>query len=166
VKNAAERDGKQGSILDLDPTKSISSQMQLTVKGRTQLKKKKRVRRKKIYWNPLDSGQIKANSLWSSVKGRLQMSQLKYDEKEFADLFTESADPADKKKKPEKQDAGKAKKSQQVIDGKRSMNGGIILARLKVNYERIAEMVDSMYVCRTVVHFHLDGRISHLRRSF
>lgn len=146
VKNAVERDGKQGSVLDLDPTKSIASQLKTPGKSRMVPKKKKRVRRKKIYWNPLNSGQIKANSLWSTVKGRLQMSQLKYDEKEFADLFTESADPADKKNKPEKQDTSKAKKPQQVIDGKRSMNGGIILARLKVNYKSIAEMVDNMYV--------------------
>lgn len=146
VKNAVDRDGKDPSVLDLDPFKSMASQTKLEVKGRSQqpLKKKKRVRRKKIYWNPLNSGQIKANSLWSHVKGRLQMSQLKYDEKEFADLFTESADPTDTTKKIQMRDSSKAKKSVQVIDGKRSMNGGIILARLKVNYKKIAEMVDSM----------------------
>jgi hypothetical protein len=69
------------------------------------------------------------------------MTKLHYDQKEFEDLFTESADPKDKKtKKTEKT----AKKLVQVIDAKRSMNGGIILARLKIDYSRIAEIVTKM----------------------
>ena len=149
VKNAADKDGKDSSILDLDPTKSVSSQLNNigTPQSNQFLlqKKKKPMKRKKIFWNPLNSGQIKADSLWSNVKGRLQMSQLKYDEKEFADLFTESTDPADKIKGiDEKKVKTKAKKSVQVIDGKRSMNGGIILARLKLGYSKIAEMVENM----------------------
>jgi len=147
VKNAAERDGKDSAILDLDPSKSIVSQRKVValLKPTSIPKKKKPIKLKKIYWNPLNSGQIKANSLWSHVKGRLQMSQLQYDEKEFEDLFTESAEPIDKKKsKVGNQNKVKAKKSVQVIDGKRSMNGGIILARLKLDYSKIAEMVDSM----------------------
>jgi hypothetical protein len=143
VKNAVFRDGKDPSILDLDHTKSIAEQRTSAVKTR-QPPKKKPVRRKKIFWNPLDSDQIKANSLWSRVKGRLQMSQLKYDEKEFADLFTESADPTEKKKAKSGKEAKKVKKAVQVIDGKRSMNGGIILARLKIDYKKIADIVDNM----------------------
>lgn len=72
------------------------------------------------------------------------MSELSYDEKEFADLFTESADPSDQKKETKAKDATKAKKTVQVIDGKRSMNGGIILARLKMDYNKIADMVNHM----------------------
>jgi hypothetical protein len=143
VKNAVQRDGKDPSILDLDHTKSIAEQRSSDNKRR-QPQKKKPVRRKKIFWNPLDSDQIKANSLWSRVKGRLQMSQLKYDEKEFADLFTESTDPTEKKKAPSAKDATRVKKAVQVIDGKRSMNGGIILARLKIDYRKIADIVDNM----------------------
>jgi hypothetical protein len=146
AKNAAERDGKDPSILDLDPRKSIHNQSKAIPPSNPMFhKKKKPVKRKKIFWNPLNSGQIKANSLWSHVKGRMQMSQLKYDEKEFADLFTESADLASTANiKSDKQNKSKAKKSVQVIDGKRSMNGGIILARLKMEYGKIAEMVDHM----------------------
>jgi Subunit CCDC53 of WASH complex len=147
VKNAVERDGKDSSVLDLDPSKPLIAQRKVTdvMTPISLQKKKKPVKRKKIYWNPLHSGQIKSNSLWSHVKGRLQMSQLQYDEKEFADLFTESADPVDKKNgRLENQNKLKAKKSVQVIDGKRSMNGGIILARLKIDYSLIAEMVDKM----------------------
>jgi len=66
------------------------------------------------------------------------METLEYDVKEFEDLFTESADPADRTKNKKKKTDTSQKKSVQVIDGKRSMNGGIILARLKVEYSTIA----------------------------
>jgi hypothetical protein len=142
VKNAIERDGKNPVVLDLDPNKSVTFQMKK--KGganKTPVKKKKRVRRKKIYWNPVDPGKLKEDSMWSIMRGSIIMDKLNYDVKEFEDLFTESADPADQKKKPEKK---AAKKSIQVIDGKRSMNGGIILARLKMDYNRTAEIVEKL----------------------
>ena len=143
VKNAVQRDGKDPSVLDLDITKSLSSQTDNHRRQAPQRKTSKKVRRKKIFWNPLDSKQIKANSLWSHVKGRFHMNQLKYDEKEFEDLFTESADPADRKVVNQSKES-RTKKSVQVIDGKRSMNGGIILARLKMDFSKLAEMVDQM----------------------
>jgi hypothetical protein len=143
VKNAVERDGKNPVVLDLDPNKSVAFQMKK--KGGANKspvkKKKKRVRRKKIYWNPVDPGKLKEDSMWSIMRGSIVMDKLNYDVKEFEDLFTESADPADQKKKPEKK---AAKKTIQVIDGKRSMNGGIILARLKMDYKRTAEIVDKL----------------------
>jgi len=73
------------------------------------------------------------------------MSNLRYDEKEFSELFTESADPNDQKtKKKKKSAASQTKKLVQVIDGKRSMNGCIILKRLKMDYKKIADVVDRM----------------------
>ena len=147
VKNAMSRDGKEPSVMDLDPNRSLASQ----VKGsalthrRASIVPKKKVRRKKIFWKPLDSGQIKENSLWSLVKGKVSMSHLNYDVKEFEDLFTESADSSDRnKKKASREKATSSKKAVQVIDGKRSMNGGIILLRLKMDYGKIAEQVDEM----------------------
>jgi hypothetical protein len=145
IKNAIERDGKDASIMDLDPSKSIASQRKSSNgrrERRSSVAKKPRVRRKKIYWNPIEPGQIKENSLWSLVRDRVRMKNLTYDVKEFEDLFTESADPA--ANKPKKKEATKAKKSVQVIDGKRSMNGGIVLLRLKIDYGKIARMVNKM----------------------
>ena len=76
------------------------------------------------------------------------MAQLKYDASEFENLFTETMDPAEKKKKAAAKRgadrSGKPKKSVQVIEGKRGMNGGIILARLKISFDKIAKMVDLM----------------------
>lgn len=66
--------------------------------------------------------------------------------KEFENLFTESSNPAEKKKQARSggEKSSKQKKSIQVIDGKRDMNGGIILARLKLEYSKLANMVDRM----------------------
>ena len=61
VKNAMSRDGVDTAVLDLDPTKSLASQQAKASPKKTTMgvRKKKRVRRKKIYWNPIDPGQIK-----------------------------------------------------------------------------------------------------------
>eukprot|EP00977_Amphora_coffeiformis_P022275 scaffold10723_cov164-Amphora_coffeaeformis.AAC.3 len=147
VKNAMSRDGNDPDIIDLDPNRSLASQVKTSKKAqkRGSIVPQKRVRRKKIFWKPLDPNQIKENSLWSLVKGKVSMSHLNYDVKEFEDLFTESAEPSDKKKiKKAKSSAAVAKKAVQVIDGKRSMNGGIILIRLRMDYGKIADLVDEM----------------------
>ena len=145
VKNALVRDGKDPGIIDLDRNKSIAFQMKMKKSSsgpKKPVKKKKKVRRKKIYWNPIDPGKIKEDSMWNIVRDYVAMDKLKYDQKEFEELFTESADPSDQKKtkKPQKE----AKKLVQVIDPKRSMNGGIVLKGLKTENKKIAEYVNHM----------------------
>ena len=157
VKNAVSRDGKDPSILDLDPEMSVAFQLAQKKNGRVRggiaggaratVKKRRKVRRKKIYWTPIDASKLHEESLWSIVKGSVTMETLKFDVTEFESLFTESTNPADKKTQAAKgggDGKAKQKKSTQVIDGKRGMNGGIILARLKIKYEMIADMVDTM----------------------
>ena len=144
VKNALERDGKNPAIMDLDPNKSVAFQLKKPVSANKKPAKKKRVRRKKIYWNPIDPLKLKADSMWNIVRGSVIMGKLNYDVKEFEDLFTE--DPAADKKKKKGNTNKAAKKLVQVIDGKRDMNGGIILARLKTDYSKIARIVTKMYV--------------------
>jgi hypothetical protein len=158
VKNAVQRDGKDASIMDLDQDKSIAFQLakkksaaggggSARAAGGGRKKAKKKVRRKKIYWTPIDPKRVVEGSLWSMVKGVVDMEKLAYDQSEFESLFTESTNPADKKKKEVKPGAASSsgkKKNVQVIDGKRSMNGGIILARLKLPYSKIADMVNIM----------------------
>lgn len=134
--------------MDLDPDKSVAFQLSQK-SGRLVVhrkKEKKRVRRKKIYWTPIDPGKVNEESIWSMVRGSVNMDELKYDPKEFENLFTESSNPAEARKKAaaRKEKSKQQKKSVQVIEGKRSMNGGIILARLKMEYSKIAEMVDIM----------------------
>ena len=145
VRNALARDGKDSSIIDLDPEKSVVFQMKKKnsfPKNATIKKKKKKVRRKKIYWNPVDPNKLKKDSLWNIVRDHVQMGSLDYDQKEFEELFTESAESSSlkKKKTPQKE----AKKLVQAIDPKRSMNGGIVLSRLKTDHKKVAEYVDMM----------------------
>eukprot|EP00980_Cylindrotheca_fusiformis_P027234 scaffold19459_cov135-Cylindrotheca_fusiformis.AAC.2 len=142
VKNALTRDGKDPGIMDMDPTKSVAFQTKASASSKkSPAKKKKRVRRKKIYWNPINPAKLKEDSMWNIVKDAVTMTKLNYDQREFEELFTESADPKEKKKKKTETTA---KKLVQVIDGKKSMNGGIILARLKMEYSTIAEIVTKM----------------------
>jgi Subunit CCDC53 of WASH complex/Formin Homology 2 Domain len=158
VKNALAREGKDPAIMELDPNKSVRTQKQSNgvSRPRTSIIPQKRVRRKKIFWKPIDPGQIKEDSLWSLVRGG-SMSLLKFDAEEFEELFTESADPNESNEKKKAASAGKVKtkKAVQVIDGKRSMNGGIILLRLRMEYKKIASIVRKMYVLGTTC----DGRI-------
>ena len=74
------------------------------------------------------------------------MQNLTYDSTEFENLFTDTTDPKKKKANEEKKSEGasKQKKSVQFVDGKRGMNGGIVLARIKLTYVQMASMVDEM----------------------
>jgi len=148
VKNAMTRDGMDPSIMDLDPDKSLKSQRSKSSAKAQKKDKKIKVRRKKLYWTPLDEKKLEKDSLWSIVRGSINMSQLKYDATEFESLFTDRLDQKkDKNKSPSKDGAAASagpKKSVQVIDGKRGMNGGIILSRIKMEYADIATMVDLM----------------------
>lgn len=152
VQNAMQRDSMDPSIMDLDPEKSVEYQKALASRKKAALKKKStrepkkpKVRRKKIYWSPIEESKIDDNSLWSMIKGSVKFDSLKFDQDEFESLFTDSSNPADKKKAADdKSTASKQKKSVQVIDAKRGMNGGIILARLKIDFPTLAQMVDSM----------------------
>jgi hypothetical protein len=152
VQNAMKRDSMDPSIIELDPEKSVEYQKALATRKKSVLKKKStkepkkpKVRRKKIYWSPIEESKIDDNSLWSMIKGSVQFDSLKFDQDEFESLFTDTSTPGEKKKTTsDKSAASKQKKSVQVIDAKRGMNGGIILARLKVDFSTLAQMVDSM----------------------
>ena len=133
--------------MDLDPNKSVDFQLKKKKEGGkiTKKEKKPKVRRKKIYWNALDKSKVNKDSLWGKIKGLIGMEKLEIDTTEFESLFTETLDPTQKKKKTaSEKNASKQKKSVQVIEGKRGMNGGIILARLKMDFAELARIVDHM----------------------
>jgi hypothetical protein len=154
VKNAMSRDGFDPSVMDLDHEKSEEYQKTMaSQKGKTKVvitkklskePKKPAVRRKKIFWSPIDESKVDDNSLWSMIKGAYDFESLKVDQAEFESLFTDTSKPGDKKKETLKPEASKQKKSVQVIDAKRGMNGGIILARLKIEFSVLADMVSEM----------------------
>lgn len=153
VQNSMTRDGLDPAIMDLDHDKSEEYQKALSSqKGRKKVVKKKvpkepkkpKVRRKKIYWSPIEESKVDDNSLWSMIKGSYDFESLKVDQAEFESLFTDTSKPGEKKKEAANPSASKQKKSVQVIDAKRGMNGGIILARLKIEFSVLADMVTEM----------------------
>ncbi|KAL7495540.1 hypothetical protein ACHAWT_005507 [Skeletonema menzelii] len=154
VKNAMTRDGLDPTIMDLDHDKSEEYQKAMaSQKGKkknvvkkkvSKEPKKPKVRRKKIFWSPIEESKVDDNSLWSMIKGSYDFESLKVDQAEFESLFTDTSKPGDKKKETAKPAASKQKKSVQVIDAKRGMNGGIILARLKIEFSALADMVAEM----------------------
>ena len=153
VQNAMTRDGLDPAIMDLDHDKSEEYQKALSsqkVKKKKVVKKKvskepkkPKVRRKKIFWSPIEESKVDDNSLWSMIKGSYDFESLKVDQAEFESLFTDTSKPGEKKEAA-KPTASKQKKSVQVIDAKRGMNGGIILARLKIEFSVLADMVTEM----------------------
>lgn len=154
VQNAMQREGLDPSIMDLDPEKSVEYQKAMAsnkskkkAKKKTPKKdpKKPKVRRKKIFWSPIEESKMNDNSLWSMIKGSYDFESLNVDQDEFESLFTDTSNPSDKKKAvTEKPKESKQKKSVQVIDAKRGMNGGIILARIKIDFSLLADMVTEM----------------------
>eukprot|EP00978_Attheya_sp_CCMP212_P042398 scaffold257793_cov35-Attheya_sp.AAC.1 len=154
VQNALTRDGKDPAIMDMDPEKSLEYHLKVAERkkskapsGGKKKEKKPKVRRKKIFWTPIEKSKVHEDSIWSLVQGTVNMQNLTYDSTEFENLFTDTTDPKKKKaNEPKKSGEGapKEKKSVQFVDGKRGMNGGIILARIKLTYEQMATMVDEM----------------------
>jgi len=61
----------------------------INVKNLTQVLKKPKVRRKKIYWNSLGETKILAVSIWSLSQDDMPLDELMLDMQEFESLFTE-----------------------------------------------------------------------------
>jgi hypothetical protein len=154
VQNAMQRDGLDPSVISLDPEKSLVFQKEMALnKGNTKDKKslplnkakKPLVKRKKIFWSPIEESRIDDNSLWSMIRGTIDFDSLNVDQVEFESLFTDTSIPAVGKQVPQdKPGETKQKKSVQAIDAKRGMNGGIVLARIKIEFAILADMVTVM----------------------
>ena len=135
--------------MDLDPEKSLSSQKSggSKAKAPAKVKKKKPVKRKKIYWDTVEDSKVNMDSIWGQItaEGDMTMDKLKFDLKEFEELFTDQGKPKEKKKSGGESKKEKDKKKVVTfIDGKRAMNGGIILARIKVGFNDVVKLVNQM----------------------
>jgi len=97
--------------------------------------KKPKPRRKKLHWNPIDSTKIDKDSVWAQVDVDVDL-----DLAEFDTLFVAKASPDQKSKKTNVNTKKDKKPSVQVIDGKRGMNGGIALARIRIPHTEIAKV--------------------------
>lgn len=88
-----------------------------------------------------------SQSFWHTAKSGKQIVGLDIDNEEFASLFTASVGKTAAAKKDSsdaKKPTNKAKQKVQLIDGRRRMNGSILLAKFKVDYKELAKKIDKM----------------------
>ena len=135
VKHAMERDGLDSAIMDQDHDLPVASGKQSAAE---EPKEQDSHRRARLHWKTLRK--VTSNSLWAQIDQDNEMN-IEIDEEEFQELF-----------QAEKDEAGvaitnttvsqKRGSSVCVIDSKRANNGGIILARLKMSHDDLADAVD------------------------
>jgi hypothetical protein len=138
VQHAMESDGVDPAILDQDPNLPLNTS---TTAEEEAPKEKDTHRRARLHWQTLR--QVRSNSLWATIDKDPEVQELEIDEEEFAELFQkEIHSPSGSAKStasPRKRSVGV-----RVIDTKRANNGGIILARLKMTHDDLADAVDRM----------------------
>lgn len=138
VKHAMERDGLDSSVMDQDHNAPVAS----TRKKLDDEDDKDRDshRRARLHWKTLRK--VTSNSLWAELDQDEALENIEIDEDEFQELFQveKSSDVATKVVTT----ASQAKKSStvKVIEPKRANNGGIVLARIKMTHDDMADAVD------------------------
>jgi len=153
VMQAMVKDGKDATILELDPEKSLASQRKTKsdvkqLNGKTPKEKTANVSRKRLFWNSIDESNLRG-SLWAQPQSErtLSLKGLDYDEDEFASLFTSIGTLKATESKavvaPGRQAKSKQKRIQ-LIDSRRQMNGSILLAKYKHDYVVLARKVNHL----------------------
>ena len=146
VKNALQRDGKDPSIIDLNPEKSLTSQKGDLGEGKSEpmggIREDNpptdKFRRTRVHWETHDI--VRSNTMWAMVNRDPDVARLNVDEEEFTSLFQAESKPTQQSApSPGATEQGAVK----VIDKKRANNGGITLARIKLSYKEVAAAVDS-----------------------
>ena len=147
VQNALKKEGKDVNVINLDPDKPLSCQQSSKANETKKPTKPKgpKVARKRLHWNKIDKSKMSQNSFWSQAKSDdLKLVGLDIDNEEFASLFT--SEVGKKAAAPKKEETKKpsSKQKVQLIDGRRRMNGSILLSKFKVDYKVLARQVDNM----------------------
>lgn len=147
VQNALKKEGKDVNVINLDPDKPLSCQQSSKANETKKPTKPKgpNVARKRLHWNKIDESKLSENSFWSQAKSDdLKLVGLDIDNEEFASLFT--SEVGKKAAAPKKEETKKpsSKQKVQLIDGRRRMNGSILLSKFKVDYKVLARQVDNM----------------------
>jgi hypothetical protein len=135
VKHAMERDGLDSTVMDKDHDMPINAPNES--QQQDEPIEKDSHRRARLHWKPLRK--VTSNSLWAKIDQ--EIDNIEIDEEEFQELFQveKNASAA-----PVGASATKSKRgsSVRVIDAKRANNGGIVLARLKMSHDDMADAVD------------------------
>lgn len=135
VKHAMIRDGLDCSVMDHDHNLPVCKMVK---EEDDEPKEKDSRRRARLHWKTLRK--VTSNSLWAKIDQEVDMEQIEIDEQEFKELFQAEHDEV----KPTKSAVATPAKgvTVRVIDPKRANNGGIILARLKMSHDDMADAVD------------------------
>jgi hypothetical protein len=88
--------------------------------------------------------QVRATSLWAKIDNDPELVDIDIDEEEFAQLFQAELTPSQTAKKGGGSSGKGQRAAVRVIESKRANNGGIILARLKMTHDDMADAVDRM----------------------
>lgn len=149
VKNAMERDGIDPSVMDGDHNAPVRSSTSRVASSSVSVKQKDTHRRTRLHWDTLEDTNVNSNSVWALVGEDTELNQIEIDEQEFTTLFQAEI-------KSENRsggvggggtgggNGGSKRNVVQVIDPKRANNGGIILARLRMSYDDMARVVETM----------------------
>lgn len=136
VKHAMERDGLNPEVMDQDHNLPADACEKMS-KSKSEPEQKDTHRRARLHWKPLQ--RVTRNSLWSKMEP--EATNIDFDEEEFKELF--QADITPSKTSPTGNSSAKKKGAAvRVIDAKRANNGGIILARVKMSHDEMADAVD------------------------
>jgi hypothetical protein len=147
VKNAMERDGVDPSVMDGDHNAPVPSAGLSKSSSSNERKQKDTHRRTRLHWDTLEETQVNSDSVWALVVEDTELNQIEIDEKEFTTLFQAEITASGGVCGGAVGGGGGGGSSRnmvQVIDPKRANNGGIILARLRINYDDLAQAVDAM----------------------
>ena len=136
VKHAMIRDGLDCSVMDQDHNLPVNKMAKKD--DEEEPKERDSHRRARLHWKTLRK--VTSNSLWARLDQEVDMSGIEIDEEEFQELFQAEHDEV----KPTKSTTTAQAKgvTVRVIDSKRANNGGIILARLKMSHDDMADAVD------------------------
>jgi len=135
VKHAMERDGLDSTVMDQDHDLPVQKQKD----EEEEPKEQDSHRRARLHWKPLRK--VTRNSLWAKIDQDDELGKIKIDEEEFQELFqVEKASESAIKSGPSP--FAPKRGAVRVIDAKRANNGGIILARLKMSHDDMADAVD------------------------
>ena len=149
VKNAMERDGIDPTVMDGDHNAPISSTSNNNDSSSLKKREKDTHRRTRLHWDTLEDTQVNPHSVWNVIANEdTELNEIEIDEKEFTNLFqaeiTATLGGSGGAGGGGGNGGSASKNVVQVIDPKRANNGGIILARLRMSYDDMAQAVDRM----------------------
>lgn len=154
VKHSVTRDGLDPSVLDGNQAQKPASSAYVlgsaaaAMKAAFQIQRKTKdtVRRMRIHWETMNHTSVPVNSVWAMVNADPEVEEIQIDETEFKALFQEEKGDNTYSSRMGKVGIVSEKRSGvvKVIEPKRANNGGIILARVKIGFDKVADAIDRL----------------------